>query len=83
MSEELAFKDCSHEFSESTIERGAIKVLTSKMALKIYCRSSSKYLAIENVIKGVAKSSKMRLEEKLKTEDYFNLSISILIRKEA
>lgn len=48
MFENLVFKNLLLDHSKKATR--AIGVLTSRTALKIYCKSFSKYLAIENVM---------------------------------
>lgn len=59
MSGNLAFRGLFHKFSKSAIR---VRVLASKIVLKMHCRSSSKYLAIEDVVGGIAKGSRLRVE---------------------
>lgn len=49
--------------------------------MKICCKSSSKYLAKENVAECVLKGSKLGVEQWM--EDLSSLSIWLIIRKEA
>lgn len=58
---------------------GAVRVLASRTILKIYCRSSSKYLAGKNTVGSIAKSFKARLRTESKIQDTFGLSILLLM----
>lgn len=55
-------------------------VLAFRIALKIYYKSFSKYLAVKNIGEYVVKSSKVTLKIELEVEDLFNLSILLLRR---
>lgn len=73
----LLFKNLFHQPLKGTI--GAVEVLASRTILRIHCRSSFKYLAIEDVVKNAAKGSE--LEIKPRAESSCNLFISLVIEK--
>lgn len=63
---------------------GVVEVLTSKTVLRIRYRSSSKYLAIKNILDDTAKGLELKIKLRVKViwiEDFFSLSISLLIKK--
>lgn len=74
----LAFKSLSCGFLRGTIKA---EVLASRTVLKIYCRLSSKYLAIEDTTGDIAKCLGLGVE--LKARGLFSIFISLSIREVA
>lgn len=56
----LAFKNLFYGPSKNTI--GVVRGLTSRTILKMRCKSSLKYLAIENKVEDAIKGSKLGTE---------------------
>lgn len=75
--ENLALKSFCHEPLKDTI--GAMGVLASRIILRIHCRLSSKYLAMENVAKVAAEYLDLKTEPKADSSS--SSSILLLIKK--
>lgn len=62
---------------------GPVRILTSRTVLGIYCKLSSEYLTIEDIVRNVAKNSKPRLKVELGVENFSSLFILLSIKEEA
>lgn len=56
-----------------------VRILTSKIVLKIYCRSSFKYLVAEDIIR--SSGAELEVKSLFKTNGPSNLSISLLMEE--
>lgn len=63
MLENLAFRGFSCGPLKGVI---GVKILASRIVLRIYYKSSTKYLATEDVAEGIAKGSRLGAEPKAK-----------------
>lgn len=72
---------------ERTIGGGVMRILAFTTILKIYYRSSFKYLVIKNIVEGIVGNSRVGLEVEPRVEGAFklgdlsNLSIFLLMRE--
>lgn len=59
-----------------------MNILASKIAFKIYCRSSSKYFAVKDEVISITKGFRAGLEIEPRVEGLFSLFILLLIAED-
>lgn len=77
----LVFRDRSYGPSKNVIKRSAMGILAFNVVLKLYYKSSTEYLAVEDIAKSEAKGFGLAFGVELRVESPFCLSILLLIEE--